>query len=89
MGVRLKVPFLSYLGGGGVLTFIGTAEGQAVYWSLDGFNPNTGLSCPAVGTLWQDVTLTGKSRLATNVYVAPTSDPGGIYDQVTVKAVLD
>jgi len=89
MGVRLKVPFLSYIGGGGVLTFVGTAEDQAVYWSLEGFDPDTGLSCAPVGTLRKIVTFTDKTSRATNIYMAPTSDPGGIYDRVTVKAVLE
>lgn len=88
MGERLKVPFLSRIGSGRVLTFIGTAVGQAVYWSLNGFDPGTGLSCPAVGTLSKNVTFTDKSKRATNVYMTPTSYTGGIYDQVMAKAVL-
>ena len=89
MGVRLKVPFRPYIGGGGVLTFVGTAEDQAVYWSLEGFDPATGLPCAPVGELRKVITFTDKTHRATNVYMAPTTDPGGIYDRVTVKAVLD
>lgn len=89
MGVRLKVPFLSYVGSGGVLTFIGTGEDQAVFWSLEGFDPSTELPCASVGTLRKLVTFTDKSNRATNVYMAPTTDTGGIYDRVTAKAVLE
>lgn len=89
MGVRLKMRFRSYPGSGGVLTFVGTGEDQAVFWSLEGFDPDTGLPCASVGTLNKIVTFTDKSNRATNVYMAPTSDPGGIYDRVTAKAVLE
>jgi hypothetical protein len=44
MGDRLKVPFKGSLtiGGGGVMTFVGTAEDQAVYWSLEALDPRPG-----------------------------------------------
>jgi len=75
MGDRLKAPFRAYISGGGVLTFIGTAEDQAVYWSLQGFNTDTGLPWPPVGTLRKIVTFTDKSNRATNVYMAPAHQP--------------
>ena len=42
MGKRLKAPFFSHVGGGGVLTFVGTADDQAVYWSLEAIDPRPG-----------------------------------------------
>jgi hypothetical protein len=75
MGDRLKVPFRAYVKGGGVLTFVGTAENQAVYWSLLALDPNTGLYWGPMGELAKVVTLTDKSRCATNAYLAPDHDP--------------
>lgn len=72
-----------------MLTFVGTAEGQAVYWSLEGFDPATGNPCGPVGALRKSVTLTDKSYRATNIYMSPITDPTGVYDRVTAKAVLE
>lgn len=75
MSGRLKVPFRAHVKGGGVLTFIGTAEDQAVYWSLLAFDPATGLSWGPVGELRKAVTFTDKSNRATNIYMAPDHAP--------------
>lgn len=89
MGTRLKVPFQARIKGGGVLTFVVAAVDQAVYWYLEGYDPATGTPCAPVGQLRKAITLTDRSKRATNIYLAPTSDPGGVYDRVTVKVVLD
>lgn len=75
MGDRLKVPFRAHVKGGGVLTFVGTAENQAVYWSLLALDPATGLYWGPVGSLAKMVTLTDKSRCATNAYLGPDHQP--------------
>jgi hypothetical protein len=52
MGTRLKAPFTARVNAGGVLTFAGTAVGQAVYWFLDAIDPRPGYGpWPAVGRL--------------------------------------
>ena len=144
MGERLKAPFFACVGGGGVLTFVGTADDQAVYWFLEAIDPRPGegpwppvgrlqrpryrvspvrfgtgfyygIRIPYGGTVrWHSVnevnsglTLTDASKHATNIYLAPKAPPlirygmhykfgevkygegSGLYDRVTVKAVLD
>lgn len=146
MGDRLKVPFQSSLtvGGGGVMTFVGTVADQAVYWSLEAIDPRPGEGpWPPVGRLqrpryrvssirfggglqygiripyggdvrWHSVsevdsglTVTDASKHATNIYLAPKIPPrvrygmhfkfgevkfaeeSGLYDQVTVQAVIE
>jgi hypothetical protein len=144
MGERLKAPFFSHVGGGGVLTFVGTAEHQAVYWSLEAIDPRPGegpwppvgrlqrpryrvspvrfgtgfyygIRIPYGGTVrWHPanevnsgLTITDASKHAVNIYLAPKRPPlirygmhykfgevkygegSGLYDRVTVKAVLD
>jgi hypothetical protein len=143
MGLRLKVPFISRIKGGGVLTFVGTAPGQTVYWFLEAIDPRPGKGpWPAVGRLqrpryrvgpirygtrfkygiripyggkvrwhpasevFSGITRTDASRHAVNIYLAPDRPPlirygmkykfgevkygqeSGLYDRVTVKAVL-
>jgi len=143
MGLRLKVPFRARIKGGGVLTFVGTAPGQTVYWFLQAMDPRPGMGpWPPVGRLqrpryrvgpvrfgtgfrygtripyhgkvrWHPahevnsrVTRTGAHRHAVNIYLAPERPPlirygmkyrfgearyaqeSGLYDRVTVKAVL-
>lgn len=146
MGDRLKVPFKSSLtvGGGGVMTFVGTDADQAVYWSLEAIDPRPGEGpWPPVGRLqrpryrigvvrcgtgfrvgtgipvggivrWHPflevdsgITLTDASKHAVNIYLAPRSwsvirvgmhykcgevvcgQRSGLYDRVTVKAVVE
>lgn len=82
---RLLAPFEPYPGGGGVLTFVGTAPGQAVYWDLVSYDPDTGLEDSPLGSLMYGVTITDMSSRATNAYFAPAVDPGdGRYDRVRV-----
>jgi len=45
MGIRLKAPFADSrltISGGGVMTLVGTAEDQAVYWFLEAIDPRPG-----------------------------------------------
>jgi hypothetical protein len=108
MGIRLKAPFRTRVRGGGVLTFIGTVVGQAVYWFLQAIDPRPGMGpWPPVGSLRWQRRKTDKSHRTTNIYLAPGHPPrirygmhyrfgevryaqeSGLYDRVTVKAVLD
>jgi len=76
MGIRLKAPFRTRVRGGGVLTFIGTVVGQAVYWFLQAIDPRPGLGpWPPVGSLKWQRRKTDKSRRATNIYLAPDHPP--------------
>lgn len=43
MSGRLKVPFIARVNGGGVLTFVGSKSGQAVYWFLQAVDPRPGM----------------------------------------------
>jgi hypothetical protein len=66
MGVRLKVPFLTRVKAGGVLTFIGTKAQQAVYWFLEAIDPRPGLGpWPPVGKLQRPRYRIGKIRYGT------------------------
>jgi len=76
MGIRLKAPFRTRVRGGGVLTFIGTAVGQAVYWFLEAIDPRPGLGpWPPVGSLRWQRRKTDKSYRATNIYLASDHPP--------------
>lgn len=66
MGVRLKVPFRTRVKGGGVLTFVGTAAKQAVYWFLEAIDPRPGMGpWPAVGRFQRPRYRIGKVRFGT------------------------
>ncbi len=76
MGSRLKAPFVARTKGGGVLTFIGTAVGQAVYWFLQAIDPRPGMGpWPAVGTLRWQRRKTDASKRSTNIYLGPPHTP--------------
>lgn len=76
MGDRLKAPFIARVKGGGVLTFIGTAVGQAVYWFLAAIDPRPGMGpWPPVGTLRWQRKKTDASKRATNIYLGPEHTP--------------
>uniref|UniRef100_A0A7V4G786 Uncharacterized protein n=1 Tax=Desulfobacca acetoxidans TaxID=60893 RepID=A0A7V4G786_9BACT len=76
MGIRLKAPFRTRVRGGGVLTFIGSAFGQAVYWFLQAIDPRPGLGpWPPVGSLRWQRRKTDKSHRATNIYLASDHPP--------------
>jgi hypothetical protein len=91
----LVVPFTARIGGGGVLTFQGSASGQPIYWYLEGVDPRgEGYpSLPPVGSLKWEITLTKKDRCATNIYICPTEptwvevegEMQMVYDRVYVK----
>lgn len=84
-GDRLLAPFRAYVGGGGVLTFIADAPGQAVHWELVSYDPATETEGAALGRLMFEWTTADKSSRATNGYFAPAVDPGdGRYDRVKV-----
>ncbi|MFZ5451454.1 MAG: hypothetical protein ACOZF2_06245 [Thermodesulfobacteriota bacterium] len=76
MGDRLKAPFVARVKGGGVLTYIGAAVGQTVYWMLSAIDSRPGMGpWPPVGTLrWQRLK-TDKSRRSTNIYLGPEHTP--------------
>lgn len=83
---NLLVPFNTYLGSGGVITFRGTRAYQAVFWSLQSYNPDTGVYGAALGSLKYSKTKTDGCYCSVNVYHAPEADPGdNSYDVVTVK----
>jgi hypothetical protein len=76
MGIRLKAPFIARIKGGGVLTYIGAAVGQAVYWFLEAIDPRPGMGpWPACGTLRWQRKKTDKSKRAVNIYLAPDHPP--------------
>ncbi len=76
MGDRLKAPFVARVRGGGVLTYIGTAVEQAVYWFLEAIDPRPGMGpWPAVGTLRWPRKKTDASKRATNIYLGPPHTP--------------
>jgi serine/threonine protein kinase HipA of HipAB toxin-antitoxin module len=85
--MRLLAPFRACVAGGGVLTFIGDEPNQVIYWSIEGFDPETEDSCPPVGSLRWQYNRTDKSSRATNIYLAPKINPGAVYDRVTAKVV--
>lgn len=76
----LIVPFMAFVKGGGVLTFVGTAPGQCVYWSMEGIDPRTtpeqtfGPWAPVGTLLWQR-SVTDKTNCTTNGYIAPKHPP--------------
>jgi hypothetical protein len=73
---RLKAPFTARVKGGGVLTYIGTAAAQAVYWMLSAIDPRPGLGpWPPVGTLRWQRRKTDASKRATNIYLGPEHTP--------------
>lgn len=72
---NLLARFVTYLKGGGVLTFVGTRVNQAVYWEALAYDPFTDMYWPPAGALQTAYTKTDKSYLSTNVYTAPTSVP--------------
>ena len=82
---RLIIGFKPQIGGGGVITFAGDRPNQAVYWFLTGYDPSTQQEVPPVGYLKWDKTYTDNSCCSTNLYFAPLTDTGGVYDIVWVE----
>ena len=72
---NLIVRFVTYIKGGGVLTFVGSRIFQGVYWEALVYDPVKDSYWPGVGSLQKDRTYTDKSSLSTNVYTAPTKHP--------------
>ena len=78
MGERLKAPFFAHVGGGGVLTFVGTAEHQAVYWSLEAIDPRPGEGpWPPVGRLQRPRYRVSPIRFGTGFYYGIRIPYGG------------
>jgi hypothetical protein len=75
MASRLKIPFLTRVNGGGVITFIGTKADQAVYWELWGYCFDTDVVCGACGFLKYERTRTDGTGLSANGYIAPKRWP--------------
>jgi hypothetical protein len=86
MSSRLKLPLIR-LKAGGVITFQGTAAGQAVYWSLVGHDAGHG-EVAALGSLSKAISQTDASGCAVNLYMAPETVPPDYHDHLTVKAVI-
>ena len=76
MGLGLKIPFRLQYGGGGVITFIGTAPDQVVYFEMVAIDPVEGHGpwAPCGSLRWQ-YRKTDKTHRATNIYIAPTHRP--------------
>jgi len=72
---NLLVRFVTFIKGGGVLTFVGTRNNQAVHWEALVYDPFKDSYWPPVGGLAQPRTHTDKTNLTTNVYTAPKSHP--------------
>lgn len=72
---RILIRFVTYIKGGGVITFVGTRVNQAVHWVIQCFDPLTGYWWPSVGTLGRERTRTDKTMLSVNTYLAPTRQP--------------
>ena len=82
---RLRIGFKPQIGGGGTITFVGDRPNQGAYWYLIGYDPGTKQNVSPVGTLKWARTKTDNSCLSMNLYFAPSSDTGGVYDIVQVK----
>jgi len=74
-------------GGGGAVTFFGSAPHQAVYWALVSVNEMTGIEGPALGSLKWSKTHTDASRCCLNFYFAPQTPTPGVHDRVNVRYV--
>jgi hypothetical protein len=85
---RLLLPSNMYIGAGGVITFVGTAKDQAVYWYLVGHDEDHN-EISALGSINNEITLTDSSFCATNVYNSPLTEPlSGHHDHLEIKAVI-
>ena len=72
MGIRLKTPFADSrltVAAGGVMTLVGTAEDQAVYWYLEAIDPRPGEGpWPPVGRLQRPRYRVSPIRFGTGFY---------------------
>jgi hypothetical protein len=86
MAVTLLVPRRPHIGSGAVITAVGEGAGQALYWELVSYDPETETEGPAYGSLKWDHTRTDASQRSANIYSAPT-DPAlaGKIDRVKVR----
>ena len=80
------VPSQPRIKGGVVLTAVGDAPDQALYWELAGLDPETQGEGPALGSLQWSVTRTDASSRAVNLYQSPT-DPAlaGRVERIRVR----
>ena len=72
---NLLVRFVTYIRGGGLITFVGTRVNQAVYWSALCYDPETDYWWPPIGQLLRERTKTDKTMLTINGYKAPERQP--------------
>jgi hypothetical protein len=86
MTVQLIASRPACISAGIVITAVGSAVDQALYWELVSFDPATGLEGPPLGSLKYQRTRTEAAQLSTNIYYAP-KDPtlAGKIDRVKVK----
>ncbi len=74
--MSLLAPFIARVKAGGVLTFVGEAPGQAVYWSVLAQDPREGYGpWPAVGSLLRTHGKTDAASRATNAWYGPPHTP--------------
>jgi hypothetical protein len=86
MAVKLSMQTQPRIGAGGVVTAIGDAVDQALYWELVSYDPATGLEGVAMGSLKYQRTRTDAAKLSANIYYAPTDNSlAGKTDRVKVK----
>jgi hypothetical protein len=83
---HLLVRFQPRVKYGGLVTFKGTRANQAVYWTLQAWNPETQEFQAPLGSLSYSRTKTDSSSLSVNIYNAPTSiiNPD-VYDVIIAR----
>jgi hypothetical protein len=86
------VPWLIAVGqpliaGGVALTVVGNTVGQAVYWELVSYDPETGAEGPALGQLMYNKTVTDGAMHSKNYYFSP-HDPALAGKTDRVKATV-
>ena len=81
----LLAPFLPQVGGGGVITAAGLTPGQAIHWSVAGFDPATQTEGAPWGSLRLDRSVADMAGCAVNIYLAPT-DPAAAGKVDRIKA---
>ena len=68
----LNRPLPARIKGGVVLTAVGDAPDQALYWELVGLDPETQAEVPGLGSLKWSVTRTDGGSRTVNLYQSPT-----------------
>jgi hypothetical protein len=95
MGERIKAPFVNFtsrltISGGGVMTLVGTAEDQAVYWFMEAIDPRPGEGpWPPVGRLQRPRYRVSPIRYGTSFYYGIRIPYGAVvrwHDRYTVNS---